>query len=39
MNQLIAMSGEMTMTSLEFMEIINAEFEAWDRWFARSDVA
>ena len=25
MNQLIAMSGEMTMTSLEFMEIINAE--------------
>ena len=25
MNQLIAMSGEMTMSSLEFMEIINAE--------------
>jgi hypothetical protein len=25
MNQLIAMSGEMTMTSLDFMEVINAE--------------
>jgi hypothetical protein len=28
-----------TLMRPKVMEIIDAEFEAWDRWFARSDVA